>query len=59
MKKQKKASYETILAIFDETHRACSWEGIKKWREELKANNWTDDEFDAELHRRTEAKKIA
>ena len=50
--KKSKTSFEKILAIFDETHKVCSWEGIKKWREELKANNWTDDEFDIELQKR-------
>ena len=51
-----KMTFEKMLAIFDETHRVCSWEGVKKWREELKANNWTDDEFDTELQKRIDKK---
>ena len=52
MKKVKKASYESMLEIFDTTHRACSWEGIKAWREALEKNGWTDEEFDEELNKR-------
>ena len=52
MKKLNKVSYEKMLEIFDNTHSICTWENILKWREELKKNGWTDEEFDAELSRR-------
>ena len=42
-----------MLEIFDKTHIICTWENTLKWREELKANGWTDEEFDAELNKRT------
>ena len=57
-KMKKKASYEEVLKIFDETHKAVDWESVKKWREEIKKAGWTDEEFDKELHNRI-TRKIA
>lgn len=56
MKKSNKINFEKMLEIFDKTHNICTWEGIKEWREELKKNGWTDEEFDKELSKRTMGK---
>ena len=50
MKKAKKATYEKILEIFEETHKLLvSKESQDKWHEELDRNGWTDEEFDEEM----------
>jgi hypothetical protein len=60
MKKTKKASYEKILEIFEETHKLLvGKESQDKWHEGLEKNGWTDEEFDEELTKRTFEKKIA
>ena len=47
-----KAPYEKMLEIFENTCSLHTYENRLKWRSELAANGWTDEEFDAELDKR-------
>ena len=53
MKRPNKITFEKMLEIFDESQKICNWENTVKWREELKKNGWTDEEFDEELNKKT------
>lgn len=59
MKTPKKAKFEKMLEIFDNTHKMYTMENMLKWKEATKEHGWTDDEFDEELNKRIEEKRIA
>ncbi len=59
MKKKTRAAFEVMDKIFEETHYICTKENSQKWNEELIRCGWTDAEFDEELNKRINEKKIA